>query len=661
MTDDFARAFDDRFASNVMVDTPPVLQIPSMDTPPDPVQPEAPEVTEKQLLLDPQFAAAARDVHLLFEGKPFEGDDQMAARYGIDAIGEFNYNFAGPAGIPGESGISSPGTIGQAAALMTSGSQDQAKSFIYLMDRYDQLPNFTLAGTARMIRGMVADPSVYTGFGTLGAGFLVRKTGATGIKKALVEIAKRPGTSAAVYTGVEAGAADQLTQGVERKAGIEIDPATGALRTALTAGVAGAMGGGVVKGGEMLARELGPAVGDAISQAGQSAEARMAERGPITDRLMSGGDPMDVIDPALAAAGKLARPTKENPVTAVPPTETEPGIIAFHGSGADFDQFSLEKIGTGEGAQAYGYGLYFTDSEDIAKFYKDMMARNVDIDGRPYIRGNQINDNLVDEDIADDLGATNGDLEAAIKSSEEFLQEMIDEDNVNAIRSTSKELEKLKALRGRVTVGAETGKTYKVALSPKPDELLDYDAPFSEQSKDVQEKLIKAGYKVDANTSGSGSMILDAIMSDIAKKETAPRNARLDEINIELKTLAKEIDKYSKSGYRNFTDPKGKAAAEKYDALMDERANLPKFSKSDARKIASEKIAKAGIPGIKYKAAGSRGAAIDEADVEKNYVIFDDKAIKILEKYGIVGPVAITALGAAKQDDNKDSQNVKEM
>ena len=90
---------------------------------------------------------------------------------------------------------------------------------------------------------------------------------------------------------------------------------------------------------------------------------------------------------------------------------------------------------------------------------------------------------------------------------------------------------------------------------------------------------------------------------------------------------------------------------------MDERANLPKFSKSDARKMASEKIAKAGIPGIKYTAAGSRGANIDAADVEKNYVIFDDKAIKILEKYGIVGPVAITALGAAKQEgaDNGDT------
>ena len=34
---------------------------------------------------------------------------------------------------------------------------------------------------------------------------------------------------------------------------------------------------------------------------------------------------------------------------------------------------SLNKIGTGEGNQAFGYGLYFTESEDIAKFYKDAM------------------------------------------------------------------------------------------------------------------------------------------------------------------------------------------------------------------------------------------------------------------------------------------------
>jgi len=397
----------------------------------------------------------------------------------------------------------------------------------------------------------------------------------------------------------------------------------------------------------------------------------MAERGPITDRVMSGADPMEVIDPALAAAGKLVRPTKENPVTAVPPTETEPGIIAFHGSGADFDRFSLEKIGTGEGAQAYGYGLYFTDSEDIAKFYRDSVgganvlkrAENIKI----------ANPDGGQETAANFSGFRNkfakyyGDNAALFAdrylgqftiepdaSEDVLIQRAID--TMNAVKESDKIPDNPKEIISKITL-PDRGKMYKVGLEPKPEDMLDYDAPFSEQSKDVQEKLLKAGYRVDANTSGSGGMILDAIMSDIAKKETAPRNARLDEINAELKVLAKEIDKYSTTGYRNFTDPKGEVAAEKYNALMDERANLPKFSKSDARKIASEKIAKAGIPGIKYKAAGSRAANLDAADAEMNYVIFDDKAIKILEKYGIVGPVAITALGAAKQEgaDNGDT------
>jgi len=320
MTDEFAQAFDDKFAASVIpARQPKVFDIPAVAVPsaadmPEPSKPKS-NVTEKQLMLDPRFAAAARDVHLLFEGEPFEGDDQMAARYGIDAIGEFNYNFAGGTYMPNATGA--PGTI-QAAALLTSGSQDQAKAFVYLLDRYDELPNFTLAGTARMIRGAIADPSIYTGFGTLGLGFAARKTGAMGIKKALVEIAKRPGTSAAVYTGIEAGAADQLTQGIEKQAGYDIDPVTGALRTGISAVVGGAAGGGLVKGGEMLARELAPVIKEGVDQLGQAAEARMAERGPMTGRLMSGGDPMDVIDPAITAVGKLARGEPEPVPQAMP-------------------------------------------------------------------------------------------------------------------------------------------------------------------------------------------------------------------------------------------------------------------------------------------------------------------------------------------------------
>ena len=44
-------------------------------------------------------------------------------------------------------------------------------------------------------------------------------------------------------------------------------------------------------------------------------------------------------------------------------------ILAFHGSPYNFDQFLTSKIGSGEGAQAFGYGLYFADSEGVATSY----------------------------------------------------------------------------------------------------------------------------------------------------------------------------------------------------------------------------------------------------------------------------------------------------
>ena len=46
--------------------------------------------------------------------------------------------------------------------------------------------------------------------------------------------------------------------------------------------------------------------------------------------------------------------------------ETPKGIKAYHGSPHSFDRFSTESIGTGEGAQQYGRGLYFAENEKVA-------------------------------------------------------------------------------------------------------------------------------------------------------------------------------------------------------------------------------------------------------------------------------------------------------
>lgn len=51
-------------------------------------------------------------------------------------------------------------------------------------------------------------------------------------------------------------------------------------------------------------------------------------------------------------------------------------LILNHGTPHDFDSFQLEKIGTGEGAQAFGYGLYFTDGSKIAKGYAEKLSED---------------------------------------------------------------------------------------------------------------------------------------------------------------------------------------------------------------------------------------------------------------------------------------------
>lgn len=43
----------------------------------------------------------------------------------------------------------------------------------------------------------------------------------------------------------------------------------------------------------------------------------------------------------------------------------------YHGTSHIVDRFSMDRIGTGEGDQAYGHGLYFTDSIDVARWYRD--------------------------------------------------------------------------------------------------------------------------------------------------------------------------------------------------------------------------------------------------------------------------------------------------
>ena len=54
-------------------------------------------------------------------------------------------------------------------------------------------------------------------------------------------------------------------------------------------------------------------------------------------------------------------------------------VKTYHGSGTDFDEFSMSAVGTGEGAQMYGHGLYLSDLEDVGRYYRDQVGQVVDV------------------------------------------------------------------------------------------------------------------------------------------------------------------------------------------------------------------------------------------------------------------------------------------
>jgi hypothetical protein len=52
-------------------------------------------------------------------------------------------------------------------------------------------------------------------------------------------------------------------------------------------------------------------------------------------------------------------------------------ITAFHGTGKKFDEFSLDYTESGSGGSSYGWGLYFTTDENIAKNYSSRVIYNI--------------------------------------------------------------------------------------------------------------------------------------------------------------------------------------------------------------------------------------------------------------------------------------------
>jgi hypothetical protein len=280
--------------------------------------------------------------------------------------------------------------------------------------------------------------------------------------------------------------------------------------------------------------------------------------------------------------------------------EADGGLIAYHGSPHTFDKFSMDKIGTGEGAQAYGHGLYFAEAEDVAKTYRDMLSDQPQ--ALPAIPWQQRMDWTEAQDNAYTL-ADNALEELQIDimqggSTRPDWSRLTD--RVRQIAPRGKEDEIASALDELANrygwkdfVNRNPGSMYQVRLRVKPDELLDWDKPLSEQPKAVQEKLSGLGFKYNAAEMRKfDDALLDALTTDAPAAPLPPQPS----------------------------NPMGSYIA-RGDGLFDGPAQIKK----------AEQLKAAGIKGIRYKDAVSRGAE----GGTYNYVIFDDSLITILKRYGI--------------------------
>lgn len=172
------------------------------------------------------------------------------------------------------------------------------------------------------------------------------------------------------------------------------------------------------------------------------------------------------------------------------------GLTVFHGSPAKFSKFDPTKIGSGEGAQAYGYGHYVAESPKIAKGY----ASNITFKNNPLSYSGKL---TPDSDAAlqqlgyfyknaDDVDLSNVDsVKQFIKNASDMT---LDEGN----ESLSKAISKLDASK----ISTNQGSLYEVDL---PDEqiarMLDFDKPLMEQSKEIQ-SLAKQYGLTDADHMG---------------------------------------------------------------------------------------------------------------------------------------------------------------
>ena len=280
----------------------------------------------------------------------------------------------------------------------------------------------------------------------------------------------------------------------------------------------------------------------------------------------------------------------------IPADEQKVAAMVYHGSPHSFQKFDMSKIGTGEGAQAYGHGLYFADSPGVAEQYRKQLSQaDVSILGQqqpvPSWSADLSPQPWTIRALADARSTNPKATEAEIVDHvrQRILPDLQSRDNA-VVNAAKNKLDFLQAATERQLTTTIQGGTYTVDL---PDDaiakMLDWDAPLNQQPwlpKGSPQEIIAR-----VNAEGRQPTLLEQIAVNAAD----PRS---------------EVSQMT--GQQLYKDLARKFGRKNSDPLSPHI--IP--SETEAARVLRE----AGIPGIKYFDGSSRAAGKGS----RNYVVFSD-------------------------------------
>ena len=329
---------------------------------------------------------------------------------------------------------------------------------------------------------------------------------------------------------------------------------------------------------------------------------------------------------------------------------------AWHGTPHDFDGFDLGAIGTGEGAQVHGWGLYFAQDRSTSEKYRKLLATKsvtIHLGEKSYVReGNSYNfkenasGKLVEassslEFALSALALEEGNVSAAIKRFESAIKNdnengrKIAEEAVRILRENKSSYERF-----------VTGSLFEVEI-PDDDVLLDEQKPFNKQSKFVQERLEKLFSKADTYI----------LLSELGKKDS-----RFDELSSDYNDLLSMEDTLSRSDeVREWQKEEAEELRRTYEKKLADLLEGATLSQVYLRSFNSGRGIYRSISDVfSYRGDKAASFALNKVGIKgitydgRRFVIFDDKAISIIEKFN----QQMNAIIKGTTQDVRDGQRI---